>query len=94
MGRKGHARQEIDTVLRKSVEGVPVEKICQEHGISIRTLYRWKAGKAGFTTANGRVVKDIEEENQQLKNVLAELMLENRALKEELARGGRVLSAR
>jgi putative transposase len=86
MGRKGHGQQQIATILRKSDAGMPVADLCREHGISARTFYRWKAGKNGGDPADARVLKQIEEENQRLKSLVAELILENRALTDQLAR--------
>lgn len=94
MGRKGHGRSEIAAILKKSDDGVPIAEICSEHGISERTLYRWKASRNGGNPAAGRSLKHIEDENRRLKSVLAELMLENRSLRDELLKNRRSLTVR
>jgi putative transposase len=86
MGRKGPDQQQIDTILRKSEEGAPIAELCREYGISVRTFYRWKAERTRPNPDTGTLIREIESENQQLKSVLAELVLENRMLKEQLGR--------
>jgi putative transposase len=86
MGRKGHDPEQIASILKKADAGIPVEQLCAQHGISARTFYRWKFQNNRPRPAGITELKQIEEENQRLKSVVAELILENRALKEELVR--------
>jgi putative transposase len=86
MGRKGPDQQQIDTILKQSEGGTPIADLCREHGISVRTFYRWKADRVRPNPDTGTLFRQIENENQKLKSVLAELILENRMLKEQLGR--------
>jgi putative transposase len=86
MGRKGHGPELISEILRKSAEGMPTAEICRIYGITERTFYRWKLRNSLLKPDDSRLLKQVEEENQQLKTLVAELILENRTLKGEITR--------
>jgi len=56
-------------------------ELCRKYGIAINTLYRWKAKYGDMTVSDARKLKELEDENRQLKHIVAELTLDNRALK-------------
>jgi len=69
--------------ILKEVEGGRVVKdVCREHGISETTYYNWKARYGGMVVSDVRRLKELDQENQRLKHMFAELSLENRALKD------------
>ena len=69
--------------ILKEVEGGRVVKdVCREHGISETTYYNWKARYGGMEVSDVRRLKELDQENQRLKHMFAELSLENRALKD------------
>ena len=56
--------------------------VCRELGIRDGTYYRWKAQYGGLEISQLRRLRQLEEENRQLKHVVADLTLDNRALKD------------
>lgn len=69
--------------ILKSVEGGRMVKdICRENGISDATYYNWKAKYGGMEASDIKRLKALEEENRKLKQMFADLSLENRALKD------------
>ena len=50
-------------------------EVCREHGISDATYCNWKAKYGGMEVSNIKGLKALEEENQQLKRMFAELRL-------------------
>ena len=58
----------------------------RRHGICEQTLYRWKAKYSGMQVSDVRRLKQLEEENRKLKQLLAEATLDNQALREILAK--------
>ena len=56
--------------------------ICREHNISEQTFYRWKKKYGAMELADAKRLKELEKENDELKKMQAESMLENRVLKE------------
>ena len=62
--------------------GEPIADVCLELGISDATYYRWKAQYGGLEVSQLRRLRRLEEENRTLKQVVADLTLDNRALKD------------
>ena len=78
--RKSHFTEEqIIGVLKESEAGIAMADLCRKHGISQQTFYRWKAKYGGLEVGEARRLRELEEENRQLKHALAESMLDVRA---------------
>jgi putative transposase len=56
--------------------------LCRKHGISEATYYNWKAKFGGMTVSDAQRLKELELENNRLKRLLADSMLDNAALKD------------
>ena len=67
-------------------DGLKTAEVCRQHGITEATLYRWKAKYGGIEVSEAKRLRQLAEENQKLKHVVAELTLDNRALKEVLSK--------
>lgn len=72
--------------LRPAESGTPVAEICRKLGISEQTLYRWKKTFAGMGVTELRRLRQLEEENRQLKQPIADLTLDKRMFQEALRR--------
>jgi putative transposase len=59
-------------------------QIVREHGVSEATFYNWKQKYGGMSTSELKRLKDLENENRRLKQLYAEVSLENAALREVL----------
>jgi len=66
--------------------GVATAELCRQHGISEQTYYRWKAKYGGMDSSEAKRLKQLEDENRKLKHVVADLTLDNRALKDVLSK--------
>ena len=71
MKGKRHSEEQIIAILKQSEAGMKTTEVCRQNGISEQTFYRWKAKYGG-----------LEDENRQLKQVVAELTLDNRILRD------------
>jgi putative transposase len=71
-------------ILQQQTSGQPVAQIVREHGLSEATFYAWKSKYAGASVAELTRLKHLEEENRKLKQMFADLSLENQAIKEIL----------
>ena len=60
--------------------------LARKHGISEATLYNWKAKYGGMDVSDAKRLRALEDENRKLKKLLAELMLDQAALKELLTK--------
>jgi len=72
---------QIVSILHQQEVGKSVKDISREHGISDATFYNWKAKYGGMQISDVKKMKDLEEENGRLKRIVANLTLENDAIK-------------
>ena len=81
--RKSHFTEEqILGILKRVEAGQKVAEVCRELGISDATFYRWKAQYGGLEVSQLRRRRQLEDENRRLKHLVADLTLDNQALKD------------
>jgi len=68
--------------LKEQEAGVKTADLCRKHGISSATFFKWKAKYGGMDVSDAKKLKALEEENRQLKKLLAETMLDVAMLKD------------
>ena len=78
--------EQIINILRLVEAGQKVGDVCRSHGISEATYYRWKAKYGGMDVNQLRRLQQLEDENRRLKHVVADLTLDNVALKDVLGK--------
>jgi len=81
MGRKRHAKEQIIGVLKEGEAGIRVPDICRKHGISDATYYKWKSKFGGMEISEAKRLRVLEDQNRRLKHLVADLTLDNQALK-------------
>ena len=81
-----HSEEQIIAILKQGEAGLSAADLCRQHNITEQTYYRWKAKYGGMESGDAKRMKHLEEENRKLKHVVAELTLDNRALKDVLAK--------
>ena len=90
MGRKHFKPEQIIKKLREAEvlfsNGESVEQVCRKLGVSDVTYYRWRKEYSGMKVEQAKRLKKLEQENSQLKKLVADLSLDNSILK-EAARG-------
>ena len=95
IGAMGHRRRRHtpDQIIRKLREadrllgeGREVAAVAKELEVSEQTLHRWRAQYGGLKAQGAKRLRELERENQKLKRIVAEQLLENQALK-EIAKG-------
>jgi putative transposase len=86
MARKRFTEEQIIGVLKQADSGVKTADLCRQHSITETTFYRWKAKFGGMDISEARRLKTLEAENSKLKHMLADSMLDNKALKELLSK--------
>jgi len=73
--------EQIIAVLKQSDAGMSTQDICRQQNISIATFYKWKSKYAGMEVSDARRLKGLEDENRKLKTLVADLTLDNQALR-------------
>ena len=86
MKKKRYTEEQIVFALRQADSGVPVAEITRKMAISEPTFYRWKKKYAGLGVAELRRLKQLEEENKKLKQLVADLALDKRMLQDVLSK--------
>lgn len=86
MKGKRFSEEQIIGVLKEAQAGVKTADLCRRHGITEQTFYRWKSKYGGAEVSEMRRLRQLEDENRKLKHLVAELTLDNRALKEVLGK--------
>jgi putative transposase len=76
MPRKGYTEEQIGFALRQAESGTAVAEICRKMGVAEATFYRWKQRYAGMGVAEIRRLKQLEDENRRLKQLVADLTLD------------------
>lgn len=81
MTRKRYTEEQIIAVLKEAQAGVSTQELCRKHGMSDATFYKWKAKYSGMEVSDVRKMRQLEDENRRLKHLVADLTLDNQALK-------------
>jgi len=78
--------QQITLALKQVELGIPVDEICRKYGISKQTFYRWRSKYGGLTANELRRLRELEQENRRLKQIVADLTLDKQILQEVLSK--------
>lgn len=82
MKRKRFTEEQIIGILKEAEAGAKSIDLCRRHAISEQTFYRRKAKYTGLEVSEARRLRTLEHENTRLKRLVADLTLDNQALKE------------
>ena len=82
------AEQIVRILQEAAIGGKSQSQLCGEHGISENTFYTWKRKYGGLQSQDVRRLKELEQENSQLKRLLAERDLEVDAVRSLLRKNG------
>ncbi len=80
--KKRYTEEQIAYALRQVEAGDVATDICRKMGVSEQTFYRWKKKYAGMGVAELRRLRQLEEENRRLKQLVADLSLDKTMLQE------------
>lgn len=86
MKRSKYSEHQIVRILKEVESGRTVKEVCREYGFSDATYYNWKAKYGGMEASDIKRLRELEEENRRLKQMYADISLENRALKDVISK--------
>lgn len=82
MKKTRYTEEQIAFALKQAETGTRVEEVCRKMGISEATFYNWKKKFGGMGVTELRRLRQLEEENQRLKKLVADLSLDKEMLQE------------
>ncbi|GMA74853.1 hypothetical protein GCM10025880_64430 [Methylorubrum aminovorans] len=93
MKKSRFTEEQIAFALKQAETGTPVAEVLRRMGISEQTFYRWKKLYGGLGTGELRRLKQLEDENRKLKQLVADLSLDKHILQDVLAKSSDACSA-
>lgn len=84
MKKSKFTEQQITFALQQADTGTSVEEVCRKMGISQATFYQWRKKYGGLGVTELRRLRQLEEENRQLKQLVADLSLDKAMLQDIL----------
>jgi len=84
--KKRFTEEQIIRILKEHEGGKRAADIVREHGISEQTFYRWKSKFGGMDVSEAKRLKQLEEENRRLKEMVADLSLDNKILRDVISK--------
>lgn len=86
MKRTKFTEAQIVAALKEFEAGKSAADICRGLGVNKQTFYNWKNKYSGMETQDLKRLKELEEENRRLKQMYAELAMDNKVLKDVLSK--------
>lgn len=86
MKKKRCTEEQIAFALWQAEGGVPVAEVIRKIGVSEQTFYRWKKQYAGLGVSELRRLRQLEDENRRLKQMVADLSLDKQMLQDVLSK--------
>ena len=80
MKRTRFSDEQIIGVLKEAEAGAKTADLARRHGVSEATIYNWKSKYGGLEVSDARRLRQLEQENERLKKLLADSMLDNPVL--------------
>lgn len=84
MKKSIHSESEMVKAVKELESEISAEVVARGHGVTRATLYNWKSKYSGMDVSQVRRLKELEleEENRKLKQIYADLALDNRILRD------------
>ena len=86
MKKSRFSEQQIAFILRQAEEGTRVKEVCRKAGVSEATYYNWRKKYGGLMPSEMKRLKQLEEESQRLKKLVADLSLDKEMLQDVIRR--------
>ncbi len=80
------SEEQIIGILKLAQAGMKIVDLCRTHGISDVTFYKWRSKYGGLKVSDAKRLRALEVKNRKLKQLLADTMLENHAIKDVLSK--------
>jgi len=84
--KKRYSEEQIIRAIKQHEAGAKVGDLCRDLGVSTGTFYNWRSKYAGLEVNEAKRLRALEAENNRLKRLLAEKLLEVEAMKDVLGK--------
>lgn len=84
--KKRYTGAQITFALRQASSGTSADEVCRQMRVSEPTIYAWKKKRAGLDVAEMRRLKQLEEENRNLKQLVSKPSLDKPMLQDVLSK--------
>jgi len=79
--KKRYTEEQIVNILKEGLAGMKTEDLCRKYNVSTNTYYNWRQKFSGMEVSDVKRLRALEDENRRLKHIVADLTLDNQALK-------------
>ena len=86
MKKSRYTEEQIAFALRQVEAGTSVKELVRKMGITEQTFYRWKKKYGGMGVSEVRRLRQLEDENRRLKQMVADLSLDKVMLQDVLSK--------
>ena len=84
--KKRYTEEQVIKAIKQNEAGGKVDDICRDLGISSATFYNWRSKFVGLEVNEAQRLRELETENNKLKRLLADKLLEVEAMKDVLSK--------
>jgi putative transposase len=88
MKKSRHSEEKIIAAVKQMEAGRKAAEVAREMGVSEATMYAWKAKFGGMQVNDAKRLRQLEDENRRLKNLVADLSLDKEVMKAIIAKNG------
>ena len=81
MANRKYTEEQIVNILKEAQAGIKTEELCRKYNVSANTFYKWRQKYGGMEVSDVKRLRALEDENHRLKQIVADLTLDNQALK-------------
>ena len=86
MRKSQFTEEQIVAILHESDASAKTNELCRRHGVADATIHRWRRKYGGLQVSDARRLKALEEENRQLKRIIADQALNLQVVKDLLGK--------